>query len=60
MEPDMAHSYHHALSSARRFGGKGDDYTAVHTWFDSSNLADFRHRALRHHTADHQKNTNSD
>ena len=47
----MAHSYHHALFSARRFGGKPDDYTSIHTWFDSSKviLADFRHRALRHH-----------
>jgi hypothetical protein len=47
----MAHSYHHALSSARRWGGTPEDYLHVHTWFDSSKLilADFRHRALRHH-----------
>ena len=47
----MAHSYHHALSSARRWGGTPDDTIAVHTWFDRSKelVADFRHRALRHH-----------
>ena len=47
----MAHSYHHAMSSARRWGGTPDDYLAIHTWFDQSKeiLADFRHRALRHH-----------
>lgn len=47
----MAHPWHHALSSARRFGGVGDDYLALHSWFDESKAitADFRHRALRHH-----------
>jgi hypothetical protein len=47
----MAHSYHHAVSSARKFGGTADDYVIIHTWFDRSKeiLADFRHRALRHH-----------
>ena len=47
----MAHSYHHAVSSARKWGGVPDDYLAIHTWFDQSKeiLADFRHRALRHH-----------
>jgi hypothetical protein len=47
----MAHSYHHAVSSARKFGGRPVDYLHVHTWFDRSKelLADFRHRALRHH-----------
>ena len=47
----MAHSYHHAVSSARRFGGIPADYQAVHDWIDGSKqiLADFRHRALRHH-----------
>jgi hypothetical protein len=50
-ETTMAHSYHHAVSSARRFGGKPTDYTQIHTWFDRSKeiVADFRHRALRHH-----------
>jgi len=27
----MAHSYHHALSSARRWGGTPDDTIAIHT-----------------------------
>ena len=47
----MAHSYHHAVSSARKFGGVPADYQSVHDWLDGSKLiiADFRHRALRHH-----------
>ena len=46
----MAHSYHHAVSSARKWGGMPDDYLFLHSWMDSSKLilADFRHRALRH------------
>jgi len=48
----MAHSWHHAESSARKFGGDAQDYIAVHTWFDAtkSHLALPGHRALRHHT----------
>src|SRR4051812_40901280 len=51
----MAHPYHHALSSARRFGGTAEDYLPVHSWFDESKLiiADYRHRALRHHARSH-------
>jgi hypothetical protein len=47
----MAHPYHHALSSVRRWGGKAEDYQPIHDWFDESKayLPDFRHRALRHH-----------
>jgi len=47
----MAHPYHHALSSARKWGGAADDYLHIHNWFDESKkiVADFRHRALRHH-----------
>jgi hypothetical protein len=47
----MAHPYHHALSSARKWGGRPEDYLAVHDWFDASKafLPDLRHRALRHH-----------
>ena len=46
----MAHPYHHALSSSKRFGGQADDYLALHTWFDASkaHIADARHRCLRH------------
>lgn len=48
----MAHPLHHAMSSAKRFGGKPEDYQAIHDWFDASKEFEptFRHRALRHHT----------
>jgi hypothetical protein len=48
----MAHPIKHAESSARKFGGKPDDYLPIHSWFDESkaSLSDFRHRALRHHS----------
>lgn len=48
----MAHAYHHAVSSAKTFGGRPEDYQAVHSWFDASKELhpDNRHRALRHHT----------
>jgi len=48
----VAYPMKHAQSSARRFGGKPEDYLPIHNWFDESKafLADFRHRALRHHT----------
>jgi hypothetical protein len=47
----MAHCYHHALSSAKIWGGTPDEYLPLHQWFDESKMlvADFRHRALRHH-----------
>ena len=47
----MAHSYHHAVSSARKWGGTPNDSLMVHNLLDSSKviLADFRHRALFHH-----------
>lgn len=47
----MAHPYHHALSSQKAWGGAVEDYQPIHDWFDASKLilADFRHRALRHH-----------
>lgn len=47
----MAHPYHHALSSVKKWGGVVGDYLPIHDWFDESKsyLADFRHRALRHH-----------
>ena len=43
--------YHHALSSAARYGGTADDYLELHSWFDFSKafFPDVRHRALRHH-----------
>lgn len=47
----MSHTYHHAVSSARLYGGKPEDYQAIHDWFDKSkeSFGDFRHRAVRHH-----------
>lgn len=47
----MAHPFHHALSSVKKWGGTSDDYLKIHAWFDESKqiTADFRHRALRHH-----------
>ena len=46
----MAHPYHHALSSVKKWGGTVDDYQAIHAWYDSSKAhsADFRHRAMFH------------
>lgn len=46
------HPYHHALSSVAKFGGKTNDYLPIHNWFDESksSMADFRHRAARHHS----------
>ena len=47
----MAHPYHHSLSSVKKWGGKPEDYLEIHSWFDESKsfMADFRHRAMRHH-----------
>lgn len=47
----MADSWHHAVSSAKKWGGKPEDYYNIHAWFDGSKeiICDFRHRALRHH-----------
>ena len=49
----MAHPFHHAESSARRYGGCAEDYQHIHDWFDASkaHYALPQHRALRHHTA---------
>lgn len=48
----MAHSWHHAVSSAKKFGGVPDDYVAIHSWFDETKqfVPNWRHRAMRHHT----------
>ena len=48
----MANPHHHAVSSAKKYGGEPKDYIEIHQWFDASkaHLADFRHRALRHHS----------
>jgi hypothetical protein len=49
----MAHPYHHALSSVKKWGGTVNDYQPIHAWYDSSKAhsADFRHRAMFHHAA---------
>lgn len=48
----MSHPYHHAISSVAKWGGNVEDYLPIHNWFDESkaHFADFRHRALRHHS----------
>lgn len=48
----MANCWHHALSSAKKFGGKAEDYYKLHLWFDDSKagMCEFRHRAMRHHS----------
>ncbi len=48
----MSHPLLHAQSSAMIHGGKPEDYLALHEWFDASkeHMANFRHRALRHHS----------
>ena len=47
---DVAHPYHHARSSARKFGGSPEVYEPIHAWFDRSkaHVADATHRVLRH------------
>lgn len=47
----MAHAFHHAQSSVKKFGGLPEDYLAIHNWFDETKQFEptFRHRALRHH-----------
>ena len=55
----MASAEDHAKSSVDTFGGKWQDYIAIHDFFDvtrdmltpywASDIVDFRHRALRHH-----------
>lgn len=45
-------AFNHCKSSVKKFGGKEEDYHAIHSWFDESkhHVADIRHRILRHHT----------
>lgn len=49
---NMAHPFHHSLSSVKKFGGVPSDYQALHDWLDASkeHYANWRHRALRHHS----------
>jgi hypothetical protein len=45
--------WHHAVSSAKKFGGHPEDYIEIHNWFDDTkqHTGDWTHRALRHHSA---------
>lgn len=47
----MSHPLFHARNSVRKWGGQVEDYLPIHNWFDETKalMADFRHRALRHH-----------
>lgn len=49
----MSTPWHHAVSTAKKWGGDPGDYIAIHDWFDStkSYTGDWTHRALRHHSA---------
>jgi hypothetical protein len=46
----MAKPWIHSESSAKKFGGKPEDYIEIHNLMDSSKgtIADSRHRALTH------------
>lgn len=48
----MADPYHHAVSSAKKWGGTPEDYLKIHKWFDFSKtiVSCQAHRALRHHS----------
>jgi uncharacterized protein DUF6915 len=48
----MSKPYIHSLSSAKKFGGKPEDYIEIHNLMDSSKgaIADNRHRALTHNS----------
>ena len=48
----MSHPLDHAKTSVKMWGGQVGDYLPIHDWFDATKetFADFRHRALRHHS----------
>jgi hypothetical protein len=48
----MSNSFHHAQSSARKWGGEAATYLPIHELIDGSKRAfgDVRHRALLHNT----------
>ncbi len=48
----MSNSYHHAQSSARKWGGAPEVYLPIHELIDGSkrSFGDVRHRALMHNT----------
>jgi hypothetical protein len=48
----MSKPWIHAMSSARKFGGKPEDYIEIHNLMDSSKgcIGDNRHRCLTHNS----------
>ena len=48
----MSHPNLHAKSSAKKFGGKPEDYIHLHEWMDSTKswFGDSLHRMYRHHS----------
>lgn len=48
----MSHPIDHAKKSASIWGGDPEEYMHIHQWLDATKetFADFRHRALRHHS----------
>lgn len=46
----MSKPYIHAQSSAKKYGGKPEEYEKIHEWFDQTKafLPDQRHRAILH------------
>lgn len=46
----MPKASEHAISSARRFGGRPEEYIHLHEWFDQTKayIPDVRHRAILH------------
>jgi len=48
----MAHPILHAKSSAKKFGGKWEDYMHLHDWLDETKgwYGHSFHRAFRHHS----------
>ena len=48
----MSKPIYHAISAAKKWGGKPEDYIDIHNFMDSSKgaLPDNRHRALTHNS----------
>ena len=48
----MAHPNLHAKSSVRKWGGKPEDYIAIHDWLDETKswVGHSIHRMFRHHS----------
>jgi len=46
------HTFYHAKSSVKTWGGRPEDYMPIHEFIDQSKMAmaDVRHRAMLHHT----------